>query len=290
MQDLTQFILGGLTTGAIYAVVALGFTLIYNASDVINFAQGEFVMIGGLTAAVLHEMGVGMFPAALIAILAAGIVGALVYELAIRPARTSDPVTIIILTIGISIFIKGIAQIVFDKQFHALPYFSSTTPMHVFGASFTSQMVWVMGGVAIMMTLLYVFLRFSLVGRSLIAMSANRLAATIIGVNVRRSLLLSFVLSALIGAVGGVLVTPITTTAFDAGAFLALKGFAAAVFGGLGSTPGAVLGGLILGILESLAAGYITSTYKDAVAYLLIILIMLLFPSGILNFKRFDRV
>ena len=290
MQDLTQFVLGGLTIGAIYAVVALGFTLIYNASDVINFAQGEFVMIGGLTAAILCEMGVPLIPAAAIAVLAAVVVGALVYELAIRPARTADPVTIIILTIGISIFIKGITQIVFDKQFHALPYFSSTAPMHLFGATLTTQMLWVFGGVTLMMGLLYLFLRFSLIGQSLIAMSANRMAAIIVGINVRRGLLLSFALSALIGAIGGILVTPITTTAFDAGTFLALKGFAAAVLGGLGSAVGAVVGGLVLGALEALAAGYLTSTYKDAVAYLAIILIMLAFPSGILNFRRFDRV
>lgn len=287
---LTQFVLSGLTTGAIYAVIALGFTLIYSSSDVINFAQGEFVMIGGMTTAILVEAGMPLLWAALVAVAVACLIGALVYELAVRPARTTDPVVVIILTIGVSIFIKGIAQIVYGKQLHKLPYFSGEVPVQFLGATLTTQALWVFAGVAALMALLFVFFRFSLVGKSFIAISANRSAAILVGINIRSSLLASFCLSATIGAIGGVLVTPITTTSFEAGTSLALKGFAAAVLGGLGNAPGAVLGGLVLGTLEALSAGYVSSNYKDAIAFILIILIMLVFPRGILGLRQHDRV
>ena len=287
---LAQFVLSGLTTGAIYAVIALGFTLIYSSSDVINFAQGEFVMIGGMTTAILVEAGMPLLWAALVAVAVACLIGALVYELAVRPARTTDPVVVIILTIGVSIFIKGIAQIVYGKQLHKLPYFSGEVPVQFLGATLTTQALWVFAGVAALMALLFVFFRFSLVGKSFIAISANRSAAILVGINIRSSLLASFCLSATIGAIGGVLVTPITTTSFEAGTSLALKGFAAAVLGGLGNAPGAVLGGLVLGTLEALSAGYVSSNYKDAIAFILIILIMLVFPRGILGLRQHDRV
>ena len=287
---LAQFVLSGLTTGAIYAVIALGFTLIYSSSDVINFAQGEFVMIGGMTTAILVEAGVPLLWAALAAVAVACLIGALVYELAVRPARTTDPVVVIILTIGVSIFIKGIAQIVYGKQLHKLPYFSGEAPVQFLGATLTTQALWVFAGVAALMALLFVFFRFSLVGKSFLAISANRSAAILVGINIRSSLLASFCLSATIGAIGGVLVTPITTTSFEAGTSLALKGFAAAVLGGLGNAPGAVLGGLVLGTLEALSAGYVSSNYKDAIAFILIILIMLVFPRGILSLRQHERV
>ena len=287
---LAQFVLSGLTTGAIYAVIALGFTLIYSSSDVINFAQGEFVMIGGMTTAILVESGMPLLWAALLAVAAACLIGALVYELAVRPARTTDPVVVIILTIGVSIFIKGIAQIIYGKQLHKLPYFSGETPVQFLGATLTTQALWVFAGVAALMALLFAFFRYSLAGKSFVAISANRSAAILVGINIRSSLLASFCLSATIGAIGGVLVTPITTTSFEAGTSLALKGFAAAVLGGLGNAPGAVLGGLVLGTLEALSAGYVSSNYKDAIAFILIILIMLVFPRGILSLRQHERV
>jgi len=287
---IIQFVLSGLTTGAIYALVALGFTLIYSCSDVINFSQGEFVMIGGMTAAILCETGIPLPVAIIIAIAVACVIGGLVYELAIRPARTNDRVVIIILTIGVAIFIKGIAQVVFGKQLHKLPYFSGEAPIHFLGATLTTQALWVLGGAAAIMALLLVFFRFSIAGKSFIAMSANRFAALLVGTNVRLNLLVSFCLSATIGAIGGILITPITTTSFEAGTFLALKGFAAAVLGGLGNAPGAVLGGLLLGTLEALSAGYLSSTFKDAIAFLLIILIMLVFPQGIFSPRQHERV
>lgn len=287
---MTQFIMAGLTIGAIYAIVALGFTLIFSSSHVINFAQGEFVMIGGMATAMLHAVGMPLLSAALIAIVIASVVGMLVYELAIRPARTRDPVIIIIITIGVSIFIKGVSQIVLGKQLHTFPGISGDISFEFLDATVTAQALWVLLGVGVIALVLFCIARFTLIGKAFIAMSTNAAAAVTVGINPRSSLLLCFAISAAIGSVGGILATPITATSFEIGTTLALKGFAAAVLGGLGNAPGALVGGLTLGVLESLAAGYLSSTYKDAVAYFVIILILLIFPHGLLSLARHERV
>ena len=149
MSDFFQFLISGLTVGSVYALVALGFTLIYNASDVVNFAQGEFVMLGGMVTVFVSAAGVPLPLAALIAICVAVAVGLLLYWLAIEPARGASAVTLIIITIGASILLRGIAQIVFDKQFHKLPAFTGDAPVDLFGAAIQPQSFWVLGGTAV---------------------------------------------------------------------------------------------------------------------------------------------
>src|SRR5919107_688060 len=144
--ELLQFLVSGLTVGAVYALVALGFTLIYNASEVVNFAQGEFVMLGGMVTVFASAAGLPVPLAALLAVLAAVVVGLLLHRLAIQPARGASAVTLIIITIGASIFLRGLAQIVFDKQLHRLPPFSGDRPVSVLGATILPQSFWVIGG------------------------------------------------------------------------------------------------------------------------------------------------
>lgn len=156
MSEFLQFFFSGLTVGAVYALVALGFTLIFNASDVVNFAQGEFVMLGGMVTVFASAAGVPLPVAALIAICVAVAVGLLLYWLAIAPARGASAVSIIVITIGASILLKGAAQIAFDKQFHKLPSFSGDAPIDVLGASVLSQSFWVLGGTAAAVLILYV--------------------------------------------------------------------------------------------------------------------------------------
>ena len=159
MSDFFQFLISGLTVGSVYALVALGFTLIYNASDVVNFAQGEFVMLGGMVTVFVAAAGVPLPLAALIASLSSPFtVGLLLYWLAIEPARGASAVTLIIITIGASILLRGVAQIVFDKQFHKLPAFSGDVPVNLFGAAMQPQSFWVLGGTAVIVLLLYAFL------------------------------------------------------------------------------------------------------------------------------------
>jgi len=288
--EFLQFLLTGLTIGATYALVALGFSLIYNASHVINFAQGEFLMIGGLATVFLLKAGLPLPLAALCAIALAVLVGLALERFAIEPARDADIVTLIIITIGASIFLRGVAQLIWGKEFHALPAFSGETPIHLFGATLQPQSLWVLGASAVIVIALRLFFSRTLLGKAIIGAAHNRLAAELCGINTRFVLRMSFALSALLGAVAGVLVAPITFTAYNVGVMLGLKGFVAAVLGGLGNASGAILGGLALGVAEVMTAGYLSTDYKDAVAFVLILLVLFVLPEGLLGQRGSSRV
>ncbi|UYO43725.1 branched-chain amino acid ABC transporter permease [Rhodopseudomonas palustris] len=290
MSELLQFLISGLTVGAVYALVALGFTLVYHASDVVNFAQGEFVMLGGMVTVFAYAAGVPLPLAALLAVIVAVVVGLLLYWLAIAPARGASAVSLIIITIGASILLRGAAQIVFDKQFHKLPAFSGDTPIHLLGAVIQPQSLWVLGGAALVVLTLYYVMERTLIGKAVIATAANRLAARLVGVNVATVMALAFGGSAAIGAIAGILITPITLTSYDVGTLLALKGFAAAMLGGMGNPLGAVIGGLLLGLLESFGAGYVSSTYKDAIAFIVILAVLFVAPQGLVGRRTVERV
>jgi len=288
--QLTQYLLSGLTVGAIYALVALGFSMIYNASQVINFAQGEFVMIGGMATVWFIGMGLPLPLAALAAIGAATLVGLLLEKFAVEPARNAPVVTLIIITIGASILLRGIASVIWEKKIHALPAFSGEQPIALGGATLTPQSLWVIGVAAAVVAALWWFFNRTLAGKAMLATSHNRLAAELAGIGVRRVLLVSFGLSAALGALAGILIAPITFTSWDVGVMLGLKGFAAAILGGLGSGPGAVAGGLALGMIESLGAGYVSSAYKDVIAFLIMLAVLMFMPSGLLGRRSAERV
>ncbi len=290
MPEFVQFLVSGLTVGAVYALVALGFTLVYNASDVVNFAQGEFVMLGGMVTVFAVAAGVPLPLAALLAVCVAVVVGLLLYWLAIEPARDASPVTLIIITIGASILLRGVAQVLFDKQFHKLPSISGDTPVNLLGAAIQPQSFWVLGGTGVIVLLLYVFLERTVLGKAVLATAANKLAARLVGINTATVMALAFGGSAAIGAVAGVLITPITLTSYDVGTLLALKGFAAAMLGGMGNPLGAVAGGLLLGLLEAFGVGYISSTYKDAFAFIVILLVLFAMPQGLFGRRTVERV
>ena len=290
MSELLQFVFSGMTVGAVYALVALGFTIIFNASGVVNFAQGEFVMLGGMITVFAHASGLPLPLAALIAVAVTAAVGVALDRLAIEPARGAPVVSLIIITIGASIFIRGASQLVFDKQIHSFPAFSGDDPIHVLGATILTQSLWVIGGAIAIFVGLWLFFTKTLLGRAVLATSNNRLAAQLVGINTKFVMTLSFALSAAIGALGGVLVTPITLTSYDVGLALALKGFAAAMLGGMGNPKGAFVGGLLLGLLEALTAGYLSSQYKDAAAFIIILAVLFFMPQGLFGRKSTDRV
>lgn len=290
MAELMQFLLSGVTVGAVYALVALGFTIIYNASDVVNFAQGEFVMLGGMITVFANLAGLPIPLAALIAITATAGVGVALNKLAIEPARGAPVVSLIIITIGASIFIRGVSQLVFDKQLHRFPAFSGDTPIQIMGATILPQSLWVLAGAVAVFVGLWAFFTKTLTGRAVLATSNNRLAAQLVGINTKWVMTLSFALSAAIGALAGVLVTPITNISYDVGIALALKGFAAAMLGGMGNPIGALVGGILLGLIEALTAGYVSSVYKDAAAFVVILIVLFVMPQGIFGRKSTDRV
>ncbi len=285
-----QYLAGGLTAGAIYALVALGYSIIYNASRAINFAQGEFVMIGGMCAVTLVDAGTPLALALPLAVLAAVVVGLVLEKVAIEPARKADTVTLIIITIGAALLLRGLAQLVWDKRVHALPAFTGDQPLHLLGATVLPQSLWVLGGAGVAVVGLSWFFGRTLFGKAMLATSYNPLAAQLVGISTRRVLFVSFGLASALGALAGVLTAPITFTSYDTGIMLGLKGFAAAMLGGLGSFGGAVLGGLVLGLAEALGAGFVSSAYKDAIAFVVILAVLFFMPGGLLGARRSDRV
>jgi branched-chain amino acid transport system permease protein len=234
--------------------------------------------------------GVPLPLAALLAIVVTIAAGFALHRGAIEPARDASPVALIMITIGASIFIRGAAQVVFDKRFHSLPPLFGNEPINLGGATLLPQSLVVLASGATIVILLWLFIDRTLLGKAIIATSANRLAARLVGINTRRIVGLAFAISAAVGAVAGILVTPLTFTSYDVGTLLALKGFAAAMLGGIGSALGAVIGGLLLGMLEAFGAGYISSKYKDAVAFLVILAVLFAMPQGLLGRGRVERV
>jgi len=288
-----QFVAGGLTAGAIYALVALGFSIVYNASHAINFAQGEFVMVGGMCAVSLVGSGLPLVVALPLAIAGAALVGLLVQRLALEPAQAggrADVVTLIIITIGVGLFLRGLAQVVWDKGIHPLPAFTGSAPIAIGGASILPQSLWVLGGTALAVLALGWFFGRTLYGKAMRAAAINPMAAQLMGISTRGVMRTSFALAAALGALGGVLTAPITFTSYDVGVMLGLKGFAAAMLGGLGSFGGAVAGGLLLGLLESFGAGFVSSAYKDALAFVVILGVLFLLPGGLVGARRTERV
>src|SRR6266568_3684653 len=228
MAEFLQILASGLTVGAIYALIGIGFSMIYNTSDIINFAQGEFVMIGGMSAVALSAGG-------------------------------TMPLVLAV-------------------------------PADVGGAQVNPQAFWVVGSLLVVMAALAFFFNRTRLGKAMLATAQNRLAAELMGIDVKKILRLSFALSALLGALAGALTAPITLTRYDVGIMLGLKGFCAAILGGLGTATGALAGGIILGLTEAMAAGYVSSAYKDAVAFLLILAVLVLKPSGLFGRRAVHRV
>jgi branched-chain amino acid transport system permease protein len=296
--EFLQFLISGITIGATYALVALGFSIIYNASNVINFAQGEFVMIGGMATWALTDAGLPMPLAIALAVAITVVVGFALEKLAIERARDASVVTLIIITIGASIFLRGVVQVVVDKEFHSLPAFTGEESIAVAGAVIMPQSLWVLGGTGVLVVAMWYFFDHMTLGKAMLATSYNRLAAKLVGINTRTVLALGFILSALLGAIGGILVAPIAFTNYEVGIMLGLKGFCAAILGGLGRGWGAVAGGLILGIVESMGAGYLDrvtfgilgTEYKDAIAFVIILGVLFFRPTGLLGKQGTERV
>ena len=290
LAQFLQFLFSGITVGATYALAALGFTLIYNASNVINFAQGEFIMLGGMLAAIMSGAGVPLPLAIVAAVVVTALVGLVMEKAVIEPAHNAQVVTLIIITIGASLVIRGLTSVIFGKGTHSLPAFSGETPIDILGATLMPQSRWVLGVTALVVVVLWYYFNRTLQGKAMLATSYNRLAAELVGINTSWVLFMSFAMSAALGALGGILITPITLTSYDVGIMLGLKGFVAAVLGGLGNGLGAVVGGLLVGILEAMGAGYISSAYKDAIPFVLILFILFFMPRGLFGGKSTDRV
>ncbi len=289
MSEFFGFLLSGVTVGFIYALVGIGFTVIYNSSGIINFSQGEFVMAGGMSTVFLLKAGLPLGVSFILAIMITSMIGIVLYKL-ISFSKESSQISLIILTLGFAIFLRGLAEVVFDKELHTIPSFVGDGSFDMFGTTLTYQSILIMIVSIVIVTLLYFFFKKTKTGQAMMAASINVDAARLMGINIKKILMINFALSATIAAIGGILLTPITSTNYEVGIMLGLKGFAAAIIGGLSNPFGAVVGGLVLGILESLIAGYVSSEYKDAVAFVVMLGILFFMPGGIFGNTKAQRV
>jgi branched-chain amino acid transport system permease protein len=283
IASLWQYVLAGIVAGAIYALIAAGFVLIYQVTGLINFAQGEFAMIGAMTAASLTAAGVPPLAAAAVAVLAAAIVGALCYLLAIRPARAATGVTLIFITLGLDVALRGAGLFVWGTNPYALDAFSRGRAISVFGGVLQPQALWVLGSDLLVFAALYLFFRYTYAGTAVRAAVANPPIASTFGIPLRTFAFWSFIAAAAIGGIGGVMIAPITQATYDMGLTLGLAGFVAAVLGGLDSLPGALLGGFVLGIVQKVAGGLLSTGWEEGIGFLILVLVLVLRPQGLLG-------
>lgn len=290
LASLTQFLLVGLTLGSIYALVAVGFVLIYNVTGILNFTQGEFCMLGAMLAIAFVNLGMHLVLASFLAVAAVTLVAVLLERAAISSARKATPLTLIFVTLGAAIVIRGAALLFFGTEPYTLPVFQNLRPLRLAGASVTWASLSALAVAIVVVLLVFLLLERTMAGKALRACMINRLAAQLMGISPHVMSLLAFVLSAAVGAVAGIIIAPITLAVYDMGLMLSLKGFIAATLGGLASAPGAIAGGLLLGVLEALGAGYIGSGYKDVAAFIVLLIVLFVRPEGLIGAVRGERV
>jgi branched-chain amino acid transport system permease protein len=285
--ELLQYLLSGITTGSIYAIVAIGFNIIYNTTGIINFAQGEFLMLGGMIAVSLVKL-VPLPLAIAAAVLLTGAVGVALQVLFMRWLKDPDVLRMIIITVGLSILVREAALHVWDEKVRALPFFSGdeTSSIAVLGARISPQILWILGISALLVIGLTAFFRFSLLGRAMRACAANSTAARLCGIKTRSVVTFSFFLAAAIGALAGCAVSPMTQTQYDMGTSLAVKGFTVAVLGGLGSTGAAVAAGLLVGVLEAASISVLPLAFKDVVSLSILLVILVFRPQGLFAARK----
>jgi branched-chain amino acid transport system permease protein len=275
--------------GAIYALVAMGFVAIYTVSHVINLAQGEFAALAGLVAISAVGSGLPLPAAVLLAITTVVIVAALMQRLTIAPVKRMTTLLSIILTLGVSTTLKAGMLLIWGPEGHDLTPFPGSS-FTAAGVAVQSQYLWILGVTAVVALGINWFYERTLTGKALRACAEQPTAARLVGISIAQASLLSFAIAGGLGAVAGVLASPIYFTSWTAGLTLGLKGFVAAVLGGLVSIRGAILGGLLLGVLESLVAGYIDSGLRDAVAFIVLIVVLVVRPGGFLGQRTVARV
>jgi branched-chain amino acid transport system permease protein len=286
---IPQLLFSGMTTGAIYALVALGFVTISRASQIINFAQGEFVMLGGvITFFLLNGVKLPYPLAALIAVFMVVLIGFAMHLCILYPLRKASVLILIMATLGASIFLSSTSGLLFGTLPKTLPPFSSEGPLQLGNISVSPQSLWVLLSTFILLIFLYLLSHRTLLGKAMEASSTDPLGADLLGISRNLMVFLAFGVSAGVGAFAGILITPIFFTSYSSGALLGLKGFISAVLGGWGKNSGAILGGFVLGIVESLSLAFIPSGYKDGVAFVILLLILYFRPKGILGSPFID--
>ncbi|CAB3748866.1 branched-chain amino acid ABC transporter permease [Paraburkholderia humisilvae] len=284
-----QVLFAGLALGSIYALVALGFVLIVRATNVVNFAQGDFAMVGGFAMVAFLSSGLPYWLAFVLALIVLGVFGVIFALGVYYPLRHRSYLPVIISTLGASIFMQNAALYIFGPQPRAMKRLFDTPGIDVGGVFMDTQYLAILGFTAIAVTFQYVLFERTMLGKKLQATSQDKDMARLVGIPVAAMIAFTFFYSAVLGGLAGALVSPILFVSIGMGSIIALKAFAAAIIGGFGDITGAIIGGLLLGVVESFGAQYISVAYKDAFAFLLLFLFLMLRPQGIFGEKISEK-
>ena len=284
LTDIFQAIASALSTGCMYSLVAMGVCLIYNSTNVINFAQGEFVMLGGMAMVALYvDLQQPLYIAIPASIAIAVIAGIALMKVAYRPGKSTSLLSVLIITIGASLVISGSVSHGWEAQVRRFPPFSGDMPIKIMGASVPPQSLWIIGVTAFVVIALMFFFQFTIHGKAMKACALDQTAASLLGIHVKRMVMLSFAMSSGLGAIAGIVITPLTMMSASGGMMLAIRGFSAAMLGGMGSISGAVIGGFVFSFLEAFTATFISSTLKELVTFIVIINVLLFMPRGLMG-------
>ncbi|MCL5962239.1 MAG: branched-chain amino acid ABC transporter permease [Chloroflexi bacterium] len=290
MAQLLQLVVNGLAMGCIYALIAMGFIITYNAVGLINFAQGELVMLGAfLAVAALSSLQLPLALAYLLSMVGMVAFGYVFQLTVFRPLQQKPLFTVIVATIGVSIILKNVARIAWGPEPMTLAGFFSSNTFDIGGVIILQQSVFIIVVTSILLVAQHLFFTYTIYGKRMRAVAQNQEVARLMGISVGQLIALSFILSALLGGIAGLLLAPVFLVTLNMGGIALLKAFAACILGGFGSIPGAVVGGLFLGVTEILMAAYVSSAYKDVLAFVILILVLLAFPRGLFGEKVGER-
>jgi branched-chain amino acid transport system permease protein len=285
MDKWLQLLVTGITMGSVYAVIALGFVTIYRSSRIVNMAQGSFVMFGGLFAfSMFQELGLPYWLAAVIGVILVVILAVVMWLVVLRPMLKKSLVTMILLTVALSLLFENLSLVKYGGYTKTLPAFGGDHTFQVGGVYISAQSLYIIGIVIVMLVALYILNNRTTVGKRMTATATNPMAASLSGVNVTLMITISFIISAAIGAIGGVAISSyVGGITYAYGGLYGMMGFIAAVLGGWGSSSGAVVGGLVLGIAQALATGLVPAGYKNVVAFVILLIVVYFRPQGLLG-------
>jgi branched-chain amino acid transport system permease protein len=282
MTEFFQYLASGLVIGCIYGLIAIGYTAVYNVTGIVNFAQGDASMVGALSAVGLLGLGVPLGLALVLAVLFVGALGVLMERVAIRPVG-NDVMRGIIITIGVGVVLQGAAVIVWGTDAQPLPAFSGERPVMLGSVAVPPQAFWILGTTTLLMAGLYGFYTRTYIGKAFRACAMDPFAAQLMGIPTRAMRSIGFLLSGFTGAIAGIIIAPIALMQYDSGIFLGIKGFVACIIGGFGNPLGAAIGGLLLGLLESYSTAYLSSGFKNAISFVVLLVFLFVRPGGLLG-------
>jgi len=284
-----QLLVAGLGIGSIYALVGLGLILAFKGTGVLNFAQGELVALGAYTALFLTVLGLAYWQVFLFTLVLCAVFGALLERTLIRPLMNAPPFTIVVATMAIGLMIKNALRLSWQENIATLPSPLDGISVRVGDVSINPQYLWIIGCSLAIMGLLALFFRYTLIGKAMQAVAQNQDAARLMGIRVNWVFPLTFAVSSSVAALAGVLISPITGIQSEMGSVV-LKGFVAAILGGFNSLPGCIVGGVLLGVLETFGGAFFGGTFKDVTAFVLLIVVLLVRPNGIFGGAEVRRV